>query len=131
MLKIGTHASSRRYSRFGGASICAAFNELRISGTEQSDLTGNPLLWFIAYLYTINSNYIYESAVGTGHRYHQLEFKVVYKNTLRLRECGEERATRSLNRRRIAISVVKFMEDDQATNKLVGKREGREKQVEV
>ena len=56
---------------------------------------------------------------------------MVYKNTLRLRECGEERATRSLNRRRIAISVVKFMEDDQATNKLVGKREGREKQVEV
>ena len=37
-------SSPRRYSRFGGARICAAYNELRISGAEQSNLTGNPLV---------------------------------------------------------------------------------------
>ena len=42
------------------------------------------ILWYIPLYYQQQHAYQFlESAVGTGHRYHQLKYKVVYKNTLR------------------------------------------------
>ena len=37
----------------------------------------------ILFLQQQHAYHLSESAVGTGHRYHQLKYKVVYKNTLR------------------------------------------------
>ena len=62
-----------RYSRFGGARICA-YNELRIFGAELNETISREILWYIQQQHAYQFS---ESAVGTRHRYHQL------KDTLR------------------------------------------------
>ena len=109
-LKIGTHIAicktSNRTKGFCAATLhhgdirdlvvrASAFvqsiinNELRISGAERREAISREILWYIPLYYQVQlqQQHAYqfsESAVGTGHRYHQLKYKVVYKNTLRV-----------------------------------------------
>ena len=98
-LNIGTHiaicTTSNRIKGFCAATlrhgdirdlVVRAFVQsiMNIVSPARNEAISREILLYIPLYYKQQHAYQFsESAVGTGHRYHQLKYKVVYKNTLR------------------------------------------------